>query len=167
MTTATGTPWCRAARRKPSATTGAARDFPWGLVILGGIGYIAWRKGAFDRFGGPGGPFGNGGHYGQRGMQRYGTGNDPAQTPGQQRPAMGVARSSAGRARSSRSGTGRRTRRPAASQYPAPPAPPSAPGRGSGVRSWRRAGRVRPDPAADPAGARVLGIDGWRGRCGR
>jgi hypothetical protein len=57
-------------------------DFPWGLVILGGIGYIAWRKGAFDRFGGPGGPFGNGGHHGQRGMQRYGMGNDPAQSPG-------------------------------------------------------------------------------------
>ena len=35
--------------------------FPWGLLILGGIGYVAWRKGAFDRFGGPGGPF-NGGH---------------------------------------------------------------------------------------------------------
>ena len=55
-------------------------------MILGGIGYVAWRKGAFDRFGGPGGPFGNGGHYGQRGMQRYGMGNDPAQTPGAPAP---------------------------------------------------------------------------------
>ena len=42
-------------------------DFPWGLLILGGIGYIAWRKGAFDRFGGP--PPG-----GERGIQRYGGG---------------------------------------------------------------------------------------------
>lgn len=42
-------------------------DFPWGLLILGGIGYIAWRKGAFDRFGGP--PQG-----GERGVERYGAG---------------------------------------------------------------------------------------------
>ena len=55
-------------------------DFPWGLVILGGIGYIAWRKGAFDRFGGPGGPFA-GGDNGERGVQRYG-GDGPAQSPG-------------------------------------------------------------------------------------
>jgi hypothetical protein len=101
--------------------------FPWGLVILGGIGYVAWRKGAFDRFGGPGGPFGNGGHYGQRGMQRYGMGNDPVQTPGAPTPDQGgspvfrgprtffeewhrQAHESAGRA-----------------QYPAPPAPPAPP----------------------------------------
>jgi hypothetical protein len=101
--------------------------FPWGLVILGGIGYVAWRKGAFDRFGGPGGPFGNGGHYGQRGMQRYGMGNDPAQMPGAPTPDQGgspvfrgprtffeewhrQAHESAGRA-----------------QYPAPPAPPAPP----------------------------------------
>ena len=49
-------------------------DFPWGLLILGGIGYIAWRKGAFDRFGGPGGPFGGNS---QRGVQPYGPGNNP------------------------------------------------------------------------------------------
>ena len=55
--------------------------FPWGLLILGGIGYVAWRKGAFDRFGGPGGPF-TGGHASQRGMQRYGAGNGPASTAG-------------------------------------------------------------------------------------
>jgi hypothetical protein len=29
--------------------------FPWGLLIIGGIAYIAWRKGVFDRFSGPGG----------------------------------------------------------------------------------------------------------------
>lgn len=56
-------------------------DFPWGLLILAGIGYFAWRKGAFDRFGGPGGLFGNGGHHGERSVQRYGTGSSPAPTP--------------------------------------------------------------------------------------
>lgn len=50
--------------------------FPWGLVILGGIGFIAWRKGAFDRFGRPGSPFGNGS--GERGIQHYGGGAAPA-----------------------------------------------------------------------------------------
>jgi len=35
-------------------------DFPWGPVILAGIGFVAWRKGAFDRFGVPGGPFAGG-----------------------------------------------------------------------------------------------------------
>jgi hypothetical protein len=48
-------------------------DFPWGLLIVSGIAYVAWRKGAFDRFGGPGGPFSGGDGNGQRGMQRYGT----------------------------------------------------------------------------------------------
>jgi hypothetical protein len=64
-------------------------DFPWGLVILGGIGYIAWRKGAFDRFGGPGGPFGNGGNHGEGGVQRYGTGNSPTYVAGQQASTQG------------------------------------------------------------------------------
>ena len=54
-------------------------DFPWGLVILGGIGYVAWRKGAFDRFGGPGGPFSGGHGHGQRGIQHYGGGTNPSQ----------------------------------------------------------------------------------------
>ena len=60
---------------------------PWGLLIVGGIAYVAWRKGAFDRFGGPGGPFNGGG----RGMQRYGDyrpGNGPAQTPGTPGPGQ-------------------------------------------------------------------------------
>ena len=46
-------------------------DFPWELLILGGIGYVAWRKGAFDRLGGPGGPFGPSGGNGERAVQRY------------------------------------------------------------------------------------------------
>ena len=59
-------------------------DFPWGIVILGGLGYIAWRKGAFDRFGGPGGPFGPGRGNGERGVQRYGPGYGYAPSPQQQ-----------------------------------------------------------------------------------
>ena len=57
-------------------------DFPWGLLILGGIGYIAWRKGAFDRLGGPGGPFGSGAHQGERGAQRPWPGGGAAGTSG-------------------------------------------------------------------------------------
>ncbi len=49
--------------------------FPWEILIVGGIAYIAWRKGAFDRFGGPGGPFGGG----PRDLQQYGPGG--GQTP--------------------------------------------------------------------------------------
>jgi hypothetical protein len=49
--------------------------FPWGLLIIGGIAFIAWRKGAFDRFGGPGGPFGS--FPGDRGGQQYGPGSAP------------------------------------------------------------------------------------------
>ena len=56
-------------------------DFPWELVIVGGIGYIAWRKGAFDRLSGPGGPFGPGGN-GERGIQRYGGTPGPGQGSG-------------------------------------------------------------------------------------
>jgi len=56
--------------------------FPWELLIIGGIAYVAWRKGAFDRFGGPGGPFNGGSGNGERGMQRYGTGDSPAYGPG-------------------------------------------------------------------------------------
>ena len=47
-------------------------DVPWELLILGGIGYVAWRKGAFDRLGGPSGPFGSGNDNGDRGVPRYG-----------------------------------------------------------------------------------------------
>jgi hypothetical protein len=105
-------------------------DFPWGLLILGGIGYVAWRKGAFDRFGGPGGPFGNGGHYGERGMQRYGTGNGPTQMHGA--PASDQGGSPVFRGpraffeewhRQAHEGAGR-------AQYPAPSAPPAPPAGG-------------------------------------
>jgi hypothetical protein len=102
-------------------------DFPWGLLILGGLGYIAWRKGAFDRFGGPGGPFGNGGQYGQRGIQRYGVSTDPAQTPAASASDQGGSPVFRGpRAffeewhRQAHEEAGR-------SHYPAPPAPPAPP----------------------------------------
>lgn len=49
-------------------------DFPWGLVIVGGIAFVAYRKGAFDRFTGPGGAFGPGA--GGYGVQRYGGGGN-------------------------------------------------------------------------------------------
>ena len=55
--------------------------FHWGLVIVGGIAYVAYRKGAFDRFTGPGGAFGPGA--GGYGVQRYGGGSDvPPGGPG-------------------------------------------------------------------------------------
>ena len=136
--------------------------FPWGLVILGGIGYIAWRKGAFDRFGGPGGPFGNGSNHGERGMQVYGTGNGPAQTPGAAAFGQGGSPVFRGPRAFFEDGTGRRTRRPPArniQRLPLPGAAGRAPnfGRGAPQGASRR-------PAADPARARILGIDGWRGR---
>src|SRR5262245_14535135 len=51
--------------------------FPWGLLIIGGIAYIAWRKGAFDRFGGPGGPFG-----GPHDLHQHGPGSHGQTPPG-------------------------------------------------------------------------------------
>jgi hypothetical protein len=45
-------------------------DFPWGLLIIGGLAYVAWRKGAFDRFGG--GSFGPAQGNGGRAVQPYG-----------------------------------------------------------------------------------------------
>ena len=104
--------------------------FPWGLLILGGIGFVAWRKGAFDRFGGPGGPFGsfgNGGHHGERGVQRYGASNGSAQTPGAQTYGQGGSPVFRGPRtffeewhRQAHEGAGH-------AQYPAPPAPPAPP----------------------------------------
>jgi hypothetical protein len=48
----------------------AGSGFPWGLLILAGIGYFLWSKGVFDgrrfgnggRWGGPGGPGGPSGY---------------------------------------------------------------------------------------------------------
>ena len=124
-------------------------DFPWGLVILGGIGYIAWRKGAFDRFGGPGGPFGNGGHHGQRGMQRYGMGNDPAQSPGAAAADQGGSPVFRGPRsffeewhRQAHEGAGH-------AHYPAPPAPP-APAGAEGSNHGAPQGGFAPTPPPTP-----------------
>lgn len=100
-------------------------DFPWGLLIVGGIGYIAWRKGAFDRFGGPGGPFGPGRGNGERGVQRYGAGYGyaPAQGQQQQPQQWGMFRGP----RAMFDDWHREAHQTAAPQHHAPPAPPTPP----------------------------------------
>ena len=96
--------------------------FPWGLVILGGIGYLAWRKGAFDRFGGPDNPFSGGHRNGEPGMQRYGAGGGPAQMSGR-----GFGPGFRG-PRAFFDEWHRQAHEEAArAQYPAPPTPPAAP----------------------------------------
>jgi hypothetical protein len=102
-------------------------DFPWGLVILGGIGYVAWRKGAFDRFSDPGGPFGSGGHYGPRGMRPYGTGHDPVQTPRAAAPDHGGSPVFRGPRAFFEEWHRQAHEEAARAQYPAPPAPPAPP----------------------------------------
>jgi hypothetical protein len=124
--------------------------FPWGLVILGGIGYIAWRKGAFDRFGGPGGPFGNGGQQSERGLQRYGVDNGQVQTSSPAASGQGGSPVFRGpRAyfeewhRQAHEGTGR-------AQYPAPSAPPAPPA-GAPVASYDAPqGGFSPTPPPTP-----------------
>jgi hypothetical protein len=124
--------------------------FPWGLLILGGIGYIAWRKGAFDRFGGPGGPFSNGGSHGERGMVRYGAGNGLAQTP--DASVSGQAGSPVFRGpraffdewhRQAHEETAR-------AQYPAPSAPPARPAGAEGRNYGASPGGFAPTPPPTP-----------------
>ena len=103
--------------------------FPWGLLILGGIGFVAWRKGAFDRFGGPGGPFGSfgiGGHHGERGVQRYGESNGSAQTPGAQAYGQGGSPVFRGPRAYFDEWHRQAHEENARAQYPAPPASPAA-----------------------------------------
>ena len=140
--------------------------FPWGLVILGGIGYIAWRKGAFDRFGGPGGPF-NGGHHSERGVQRYGTGHGPAQAPGTQAAGQGGSPVFRGpRAffeewHRQAHEEAARTQRPAT---PAPPAPSSgAPGVNHGSSQTGFAPTPPPTPPAPDYWASMAGAAGAAG----
>lgn len=119
---------------------GGGPDFPWGLVILGGIAYIAYRKGAFDRLGGMVGPFGNGGGNGQQGIQRYEAGNGPVQTPA----AAAPYRSSGPMFRGPRGlfeEWHRQSHEVAQSQHPTPPARPAPP-----------TPPVPPAPPAPPAG---------------
>ena len=101
--------------------------FPWGLVILGGIGYVAWRKGAFDRFGGPGGPFNGGNGNGQRSVRQYGVDNDQAQTPGSPLSGQGFGSGLRG-PRAFFDDWHRQAHEEASrAQYPASPAPPAPP----------------------------------------
>src|ERR671917_1403016 len=102
-------------------------DFPWGLVILGGIGYIAWRKGAFDRFGGPGGPFGNGGNHGEPGVQRFGTDSGPTYAAGPQASGQGGSPVFRGPRAFFEEWHRQAHEEAARGQYAAPPAPPAAP----------------------------------------
>jgi hypothetical protein len=142
--------------------TGQAQDvrhyqggphFPWGLLILGGIGFVAWRKGAFDRFGGPGGPFasfGNSGQHSERGMERYGAGNGSAQTPVAQ--AYGQGGSPVFRGPRAyfddwhRQAHEEESRR----QNPAPPAPPAPPAGEPGPRYAAPQGGFTPTPPPTP-----------------
>ena len=101
--------------------------FPWGLVILGGIGYVAWRKGAFDRFGGPSGPFNGGNGNGQRNMQRYGAGNSPTQTPGSPPYGQGFGPGFRGPRAFFEEWHRQAHEEASRAQYPAPPAPPATP----------------------------------------
>ena len=126
------------------------RDFPWGLLILGGIGYIAWRKGAFDRFGGPGGPFANGGNHDERGVQRYGTGNGPAQIPGA--PAAGRGGSPVFRGPRAFFDDWHRQahEQTARTHYPAPPTPPAPPTGGPDANHGAPQGGFAPTPPPTP-----------------
>lgn len=54
----------------------AGGGFPWGLLILGGILFLLWRNGLFDRGGRPGFGPRNGGYSGG-----YGPGYPPAPMP--------------------------------------------------------------------------------------
>ncbi len=124
--------------------------FPWGLVILGGIGYIAWRKGAFDRFGGPGGPFGNGGQYGERGVQRYGAGNGPAQTPGTAVSGQGGSPVFRGPRAFFEEWHRQAHEEAARGQYQAPPAPAAPSAAAPGANNGARQGDFAPAPPPTP-----------------
>jgi hypothetical protein len=124
--------------------------FPWGLVILGGIGYIAWRKGAFDRFGGPGGPFGNGSNHGERGMQVYGTGNGPAQTPGAAAFGQGGSPVFRGPRAFFEEWHRQAHEETARAQYPVPPAPPAPPADAPNFGRGAPQGGFAPTPPPTP-----------------
>ena len=127
--------------------------FPWGLLILGGIGFVAWRKGAFDRFGGPGGPFGsfgNGSHHGERGIQRYGASNGSAQTPGAQAYGQGGSPVFRGPRAYFDEWHRQAHEENARAQYPAPPASP-APSAGTPGASYATPqGSFAPTPPPTP-----------------
>jgi hypothetical protein len=108
----------------------AGGGFPWGLLIIGGIIYLLWRKGMF------GGPGRNGGYGPGRGIQRYGGGYGPGYEPGPAPDAPG-----AGQPQGQGQNWGPEFHGPRAwfeewhrqaheaerAQRPAPPAPPAPP----------------------------------------
>lgn len=126
--------------------------FPWEILIVGGIAYIAWRKGAFDRFGGPGGPFGGG----PRDLQQYGPGS--GQTP-PYGPGQGFGPAFRG-PRAFFDDWHRQAHEAERAQYPAPstpPTPPAAPqspstadvsGNGAGQPASQPVGQYAPAPSA-------------------
>jgi len=126
--------------------------FPWEILIVGGIAYIAWRKGAFDRFGGPGGPFGGG----PRDLQQYGQG-------GGQTPPFGPAQGFGPAFRGPRAyfddwhrqaHEAERAQYQAPSTPPTPPAAPQAPsapdasGNGAGQPVGQPVAQYAPAPSA-------------------
>jgi hypothetical protein len=124
--------------------------FPWGLLILGGIGYVAWRKGAFDRFGGPGGPFNGGSGNGERGMQRYGTGNSPAYGSGASASGPGGSPVFRGPRAFFDEWHRQAHEDVARAQYPAPPAPPAPSTAAPGANHGASQGGFAPTPPPTP-----------------
>jgi hypothetical protein len=122
--------------------------FPWGLVILGGIGYVAWRKGAFDRFGGPGGPF-NGGN-GQRGIQPYGASRGPAQAAHASPYGQGFGSGFRGPRAFFDEWHRQAHEQEARPQYAAPPAPPAPATAGPANESDATQGGFAPTPPPTP-----------------
>jgi hypothetical protein len=126
--------------------------FPWEILIVGGIAYIAWRKGAFDRLGGPGGPFGGG----PRDLQQYGPGG--GQTP-PYGPGQGYGPAFRG-PRAFFDDWHRQAHEAQRAQYQAPatpPTPPAAPqspatadvsGNGAGQPAGQPVGQYAPAPSA-------------------
>jgi hypothetical protein len=124
--------------------------FPWELVILGGIGYIAWRKGAFDRFGGPGGPFGNGGNRGERGVQLYGTGNGQVQSPGAAASGQGGSPVFRGPRAFFEEWHRQAHEESARAHYPAPPASPASSAGAQGANHGASQSGFAPTPPPTP-----------------
>ena len=125
--------------------------FPWGLLILGGIAYVAWRKGAFDRFGGPGGPFGGGGRYVGSGGPGPEGGYTPPQGPESHGPGPGFGPGFRGPRAffddwHRQAHEAERAQRPAPPTPPAPPAAPTDTSQAYAGNGASAAGTVAPPP---------------------
>ena len=141
--------------------------FPWGLVILGGIGYLAWRKGAFDRFGGPDNPFSGGHRNGEPGMQRYGAGSGPAQMSGRgSGPGFRGPRAFFDEWHRQAHEEASRAQYPAPPTPPTPPAPPSAPAPTASAAEGGMTSTPAPTPPAPEYWASMGGAAGTAGNTG-